>query len=896
MVGKTLGHYEILELLGKGGMGEVYRAQDTILERDVAIKVLPKDLATDPDRLARLEREAKLLATLNHPNIATIYSLEQAEGVRFLVLELIKGDSLDRQLAAGPFPVDKALEVCKQIAQALEAAHGEGIIHRDLKPANVHVMPDGRTKVLDFGLAKSFVTDPSDHDGDLSRSPTVSVMGTQAGVILGTAPYMSPEQIRGKALDKRADIWSFGCLLYEVLSGTRAFDRETIADTLAATIAGEPDWTALPTATPTLVQSLLRRCLQKDRDRRLHDIADARIEIEEALVEPEGATQTGAPDVVGPPTLARAIPWVVALVAVTVAVVAISSGRRRAPSTPRPLTRLVVSLAGTEELGRGRSSGQLIALSPDGKHLAYGVGSGSETKLYVRPMDQFDARLIEGTGGAYNAFFSPDSEWLGFFSEGGLKKVSLAGGRPVTLCESCSSNGATWGPDDNIVFGSTGSLWVVSAAGGRPQLLAEPDLERGETSYLRPEILPGGQAVLFELRYGEDLRVSSIAVLPLEGGEPRIVAEEGTDPLYVSTGHVVYARAGLLFARTFDVGSLAPTGDPEPIGERVLIRNSGTADFSISSDGTLAYVPGSTVVPDSGRLLVWVDRHGNAQPLTTDPRTFIDVRVAPDGERVAASISEEGTRNIWVLENETLGRLTWEGDNRVPVWGWDGAWVTFASNRAGGSRDLYRKRADFSGEAEELLTSDNDIYPVSLSPFGRELAFYEKHPETARNILVLPFTGDRAPWTFLGTSANERSPMVSPDGRWLAYVSDRDGQNEIYIEPFPGPGGRRRQVSTDGGREPLWSPNGRELFYRSGSNGEKMMVAEFEFEPSFNIERQLLFEGKYLSNSNRTIYDIHPDGQRFLMIKKQSEPGRRQSINVVLNWFEELKERVPTGR
>jgi len=586
---------------------------------------------------------------------------------------------------------------------------------------------------------------------------------------------------------------------------------------------------------------------------------------------------------------------VVALVAVALAAVAISWGLPRAPST-RPLSRWVVSLRGDEQLGRGRSSGQLIALSPDGKHLAYGVGSGSETQLYVLPTDQFDARLIEGTGGAYNAFFSPDSEWLGFFSEGGLKKVSLAGGRPVTLCESCSSNGATWGPDNNIVFGSNGSLWVVSAAAGRPQLLAEPDPEKGETGYLHPEILPGGQAMLFELRYGEDGGASSIAVLPLEGGEPRIVAAEGTDPRYVSTGHVVYARAGLLFAHPFDVRSLVPTGDPEPIDERVLIRSSGTADFSISGDGTLAYVPAGAVVPNSERSLVWVDRQGRARPLTTDPRTFIDVRVAPDGARAAVSISEEGTRNVWVLENETLGRLTWEGDNRVPVWMWNGEWVTFASNRAGGSHDLYRKRTDFSGEAEKLLASDNDIYPISWSLGGRALAFYEKHAETARNILVLPFTGDRAPWTFLETPANERSPMVSPDGHWLAYVSDLQGQNEIYVEPFPGPGGRRRQVSTDGGTEPLWSPDGRELFYRSGRNGEKMMVAELEFESPFKVERKLLFEGRYLSNSNRTVYDIHPDGQRFLMIKKQSEPGRRQRINVVLNWFEELKRLAPTRR
>ncbi len=910
VVGESLGHYEILEPLGAGGMGEVYRAHDTTLKRDVAIKVLPDQFAADEDRLARLEREAHLLASVNHPNVATIYSLEKSGVRRFLVMELVDGETLEQHLSGEPLPLEDALQICRQIARGLEAAHAKGIIHRDLKPSNVLISPDGSLKVVDFGIAK-LQPGPSEEREDPAMADTSL---TSTGAVVGTVPYMSPEQIRGQPCSKRTDIWAFGCVMFETLTGQKAFEGETPVDTLISVAERQPDyWFALPEGIPASIVHLIMRCLRKDPQNRLRDIGDAWLEIDEALAD---ASLDGAPwartteiPAAAPGSAPDTRVWRRPVPAGAVAVLFLTAvllggiiGRVRAPQAgPAEPRRWSIDLPPSEQLGRGRSSGELVAVSPDGRMLVYGVGSGGRTRLRLQYLDRFDATEIEGSAGAYSPFFSPDSRWLGFFSEEGLEKVPVAGGEPQVICPSCSATGASWGPGGTIVFGYGGSLWTVSDGGGEPALLAEPGPADGGASFGRPAFLPDGDAVLFHARRAGNASRANIAVVSLDGSRPRVVVPEGTNPRYVETGHILFASAGMIFAQPFDLARRDVSGAPRPLLEGVLIRASGTADLSVSRDGVLAFVPGGQEVPNTERSLVWVDRNGAATALAARPRTFVDARVSPVDERVAVSVLDEGARDIWILEHDTLNRLTWDGDNRVPVWSRDGLSIAFASSRHGDSHDLYRRWADFSGPAERLLASVNRVYPVSWASAGRQLAYYEIDPETGRNIHVLPFSDGYEPsrpldpWPFLVTRADERSPMISPDGRWVAYVSDQSGGDEVYVRPFPGTGAQRR-ISADGGTEPLWSNDGRELFYRCGDNGETMMSATLTTDPDVRVlDRTELFAANYLSNSSRTIYDVHPDGGAFLMIRKVGQQDRRR-INVVLNWFEEVRRAVLPGR
>ena len=902
MVGKSLAHYEILEPLGAGGMGEVYRAHDTTLKRDVAIKVLPEEFTTDKDRLARLEREAHLLASLNHPNIASIHSLEEAQETRFLVLELVEGKTLaDRLVASGRLEVEEALEIARQIAEALEAAHEKGIIHRDLKPANVKVTPDGKVKVLDFGLAKAHeVEGPAGEiSPDLTQSPTVAA-GTRTGVILGTAAYMSPEQARGQPLDKRTDIWSFGCVVYEMLTGRRAFGAGTVSDAIAAILKDDPEWSALPDATPVNVRLLLRRCLQKEPRRRLRDIGDAWAEIDDALSEPPmGLPSTAA--TLGQPRLGRravllSVAAAFALGAV-VAGLAVWSLTRPTPSRPQPLTRWGIDIPQTGGVG-SRGPGHFLALSPDGRHLVYSSGIGDQAQLYVRSMDRLEADPIPGTHDAHHPFFSPDGQWIGFFAEEKLKKISLSGGAPITLCEARDPRGATWARDDTIVFATdSAGLLRIPAAGGTPEVVAEPDFQRGEIGYRWPEALPDATAVLFTV-WREGFEDASIAVLSLETGEQRLLAEPGTNPLYAPTGHIVFARLGSLFAVPFDLGRLQVSGQPVPMLEGVLSFPGGAANFSLSGDGSLVYIPGG--VQSGNFTLVWVERDGTATPLTEKHRTFWVPRLSPDGQRLAVWILEGGRSEVWVYEigRDTFSRLTLEGANYSPEWSPDGEWVVFSSDRGGEEGNLYRKPADFSGPAERLLEKKNRQFPGSFTPDGKLLAYTELHPTTGADIWVLPLEAEGAPQPLLATSFAEASPRFSPDGRWIAYMSEESGQSEVYVQPFPEPGGRW-QVSDDGGTEPLWSRDGRELFYRAS---RKMMVVEVETEPEFSPgTARPLFEGPYLSALAGAVYgaggyDVAADGQRFLMIELEEDAPALTQIVVVLNWLEELERLVPTNR
>ena len=890
MIGKTLSHYKVIEKIGQGGMGEVYRAEDTNLSREVAIKVLPEQFTKDPQGLARFEREAKLLASLNHPNIAAIYGFEEADGVRFLAMELVPGETLAERVAKGPLPVEETLEICRQIAEGVEAAHEKGVIHRDLKPANVKVTPEGKVKILDFGLAKAFEEETP--VTDISQSPTLTEEMSRAGVILGTAAYMSPEQAKGEAVDKRADIFAFGCVLYELLTGKRTFSGKTITETLGAIIHKEPDWAALPATTPWRIQELLRRCLTKDAHDRLDGIANVRVEIKLALEEPAAELPTGVASAAQP---TRRL-WVMAvgLVVLALAVGGMASWLFIQPSSPeQPLNRFVIRPSPPVVLAS--TNYKEVAISPDGRQLVY-MGVGEEGRqLYLRSLDDFVDRPIPGTVNSRGiVFFSPDGKSIGFFAEGKLKKTSLAGGSPISLYDAPPGLRSGDWFEDTIVFTanfeSGQGLYRLSANGGEPEMLATVNFDEGELRYGIPDFLPDGKNLLFTIQFSTGFQT---ALLSLETGERKVVLENARQARYLSTGHLVYeqSRTGNLMVVPFDLAVLEVTGDSVPVVQGVRQRVGTYVDYDISNGGTLIYVP-STSTGGLKRTLVWVDRQGLATPLIEDRQAYSRPRLSPDGQRVAVAIQSSLNQDIWIYDigRGTRMRLTVEGINDSPVWTPDGTRVTFNSTRDG-PRELYWKPADGSGQAELLLNtnSGNRLMPTSWSSDGEMLAFYS--PDGARDIWTLPREGDAL--TFVATAFNERSPMFSPDGRWLAYVSDESDRDEIYVKPYPGPGGKW-PISTEGGTEPMWSADGRELFYRLG---EKMMVVEVQSEPAFTSEGpQLVFEVPYLTDQFGTSnYDISPDGQRFLMIKAaEEEEGQQGQINVIQNWFEELKRLVPT--
>jgi serine/threonine-protein kinase len=863
-------------------MGEVYRAHDSKLGRDVAVKVLPANFVNDPERLARFQREARMLAALNHANIATIHGLEQSGGVTCLVMVLVSGQTLAERVKAGPLGIEEALKVGVQIAEALEAAHEKSIIHRDLKPANVKVTPEGKVKVLDFGLAKAFAGDAANDDP--SNPPTLSAAATMQGVILGTAAYMSPEQARGKACDKRTDIWAFGCVLYELLTGKQAFQGESTTEILAAVLKEEPDWKTLPASTPTKIQDLLRRCLQKEMNKRARDAGDVRIEIEEALAAPAKAEPAAA--VKGIRALGRR--WLIISVGALLLVGVIASlatwNLKPSPSQ-QPVTRTVITLPPGQQLV------STVALSPDGNHLAYvALQGGGSQQLYVRAMNSLEAKPIPGTEGAIEPFFSPEGQWVAFFADQRLKKVSVGGGAVLTLCDVSIGTGGSWGSQGTIIFGNGagGPLQQVSDVGGTPQRLTH--LDKGEISYRWPDLLPSGKAVLFAAgTIGTDWTNPQVAVQSIETGERRDLIQGGTYPRYALSGHLIYVQGGNLMAMPFDPQRLAVTGTAVPVVEGPLrSTTNGDAQYSISATGSLVYVRGGQAAQ---LRLVWVNRKGAEQLLSAAAHAYVNPRISPNGRLVSVDIREQG-RQVWLydLSRETLTRLTFEGSsNSTPVWTPDGKRIAFQSNKEGSTINLFWLLADGSGGLERLATSEYLQAPNSWSQDGQLLAFTELSPTTGWDIWVLRL-GDRKAQPFLRTPFTEGAPRFSPDGRWLAYVSNESGRYEIYIQPYPGPGGKRL-ISTDGGTEPMWNHNGRELFYRSG---DKMMSVEIATQPSFAASKpRMLFEGPYVPTA-ATIpnYDVSPDGQRFLMLKPIEQATQ---INVVLNWFEELKRRVPAG-
>ena len=887
--GTKLGSYEVLSQIGAGGMGEVYQAHDTKLGRDVAIKVLPEAFAHDPERLARFQREAKMLAALNHPNIAMIFGLEHSDSVQYLVMELVSGETLQQRVKRdGAVPVEEALTIAKQIAEALEAAHEKGIIHRDLKPANVKLTPEGKVKVLDFGLAKAFAGDTSTED--IGNSPTLSMAATMQGVILGTAAYMSPEQARGKHVNKATDIFAFGAVLYELLTGKQAFQGTDVSDILAAVIRAEPDWSKLPADTPQSIRTLLKRCLKKDRQQRLQDATDARIEIEDALAAPAiEPAASAAPSAKG---WRQALPWAAALILCAITGFIVWSLR---PSpAPRPVTRTVINLPPGDRLDQ--LDQPTVAISPDGSQIAYVAIRGGLRQIYLRPLDALEAHPIIGTENAINPFFSPDGQWLGFFARGGLKKILVNGGAALTLDNNSGSpRGAAWSSQGMIVFSPapTGPLRQVLEAGGASQPLTH--LGTGEATHRWPAFLPGGQTLLFNAGNGPNLKIAVRVSGTGEQREPMSLS--ASHPHYAPSGHLIYAQNGTLMAVSFDAERLLATGTPVPVVESVLQSSSnGDAQYDISNGGTLVYVSGGNQATQ--RKIVWVDRKGMEQLLPAPGHAYRNPRLSPDGQRLAVTIEDTAAeRSAWLydIRRDSLTRLTFEGTSHlVGAWTPDGKRITFAALQNGaGPLNLFWQPADGSGASERLNTNEFPNTPSSWSPDGRALAFTVQRPDSGFDIDVLLLSDPaHKSQPFLRTRFNEGAPGFSPDGHWMVYTSDESGRAEVYVQPYPGPGGKW-QISTEGGTEPVWNRNGREIFYR---NGDKMMAVEITTQSTISASTpRLLFEAPYVAAPGTVPnYDVSPDGQHFLMLKANDQGQSTTQIIVVQNWFEELKRRVPT--
>ncbi len=892
--GTRLGPYEIQAPLGAGGMGEVYRARDTKLRRDVAIKILPQVFTSDPERLARFEREAQMLAALNHSHIGAIYGVEDANGVRALVLELVEGQTLAERLRRGSLPVKEALAIACQMADALESAHERGIVHRDLKPANVKITPDGTVKVLDFGLAKAAVSYAP--GSDLGQSPTVSVGPTRDGMIVGTAAYMSPEQARGKAVDKRTDIWAFGCVLYEMLTGCRAFPGETASDSIAAILEREPDWTALPASMSEHIRRLLSRCLEKDPKLRLRDIGDARIEVEDVL---SGRQQDDLIEHKPGRITRREAIIALAGAAAGAASTGIFAISRYRGTVPRDLTRFTIPTPEGEF--HSASFNDRVAISPDGTRIAFNTGASSTSNFYTRSLSELESKRMEDVVSGAAAFFSPDGRWLGFFQlkpTVAMCKLPLSGGAPVAVCPAGSFAGATWSDGDIIYFVSEvpGGILGVPAGGGQPKEVIKIDTAQGERVLKFPHALAGGKALLFTVATvaSESFDDAQIAAVSLRTGERRILMERGTHPRYSPSGHLVYARNGSLLAVRFDPDRLKVTGQPFTVLEGVLMsRNSGMACFDISASGDLTYVPGKA--EGGARTLVWVARTGKAEPLPLPAKSYLHPRISPDTRKLAIEI--EGTNHdcyVYDFASGVLSNITTDGVSHWPVWSPDGKNIGYRSGPMGRYR-LWQVPADRSRPPEQVAATGASQSAESYSPDGRAMAYTTAALGAPPKVTVVSLQGDGTPLPLDDSKYAQGSPKFSPDGRWLAYCSNESGKAQVYVQAFPGPG-PKIQVSNEGGTDPVWKRSGGELFYR---NGDSMLAVAVSTASTFSGGRpQELWKGHYshgmssscgapgLTSSN---YDVAADGKRFLMIKDEDQDlATSKQIIVALGWANEL--------
>ena len=822
--GTRLGPYQITAQIGEGGMGEVYRATDTNLKREIALKVLPASVATDPDRLARFRREAHVLAALNHPHIAQIHGLEDGHGQTALVMELVEGPTLADRIADGPIPLDEALSIAKQIGEALAAAHEQGIVHRDLKPANIKIREDGTVKVLDFGLAKPL--DPVAVSSDIADSPTLtSPSMTRQGVILGTAAYMAPEQARGKPVDKRVDIFAFGVVLFEMLTGRRLFAGDGITDTIAAIVKTQPDLSQVPPA----VRRLLSKCLEKDPNQRLRDIGDAW----ELLEHPAARVETDSS--------ARSrrlwLPWMAGIVLTGAAFGVLVWLMTDRSDAPRPvLNKFVEALPEGKAFPRGVSQGTAVALSPDGRVLVYRVQENGQFRLYRRFLDQLDPEPV-GDAEATEPFFSPDSEWIGFHVGRTLKRVHVRGGPAQTIVDlpSAAVRGASWNSDGTIILGGLRALWRVNEKGGEVTTLATAS-DTTRLSY--PQLLPGGRGVLHTENvqatpYPSTIGVtSSLVVLDLQTGTSKRLLE-GFAGRYLPSGHLVFLRGAALWTAAFDLDRLEVRGTPITMVENIAQETElpgRAAQMAFTQTGALAFVPGTA---DNQRSLVWVDRQGREQPLGVEPRAYSSPRVSPDGTRIAVTMRDEG-RDVWILDvgRRTLKQLTSDpGPNWVAAWFPDSKRLAFsAAVEVDGRSQMYWQASDGSGVARALTEGPRSAMPSAFSRDGNVMLFSDMRGGQDSDIGVLSPENPKARRTLRKTTEIERNPRISPDDRWLAYESDRTGRVEIYVRPFPNVEDAEYKITTDGGTSPLWARNGRELFYWKES-GELVSIMAVPISP-----------------------------------------------------------------
>ncbi|MGD2167127.1 MAG: protein kinase [Gammaproteobacteria bacterium] len=909
--GTQLGPYTITGPLGAGGMGEVYRATDTKLGREVAIKTLPSALANEPERLARFEREAKLLATLNHANIGAIYGLDEHAGTQFLAMELIEGETLEAKLKTGSLPVEDALRIALQIAEALEAAHEKGVIHRDLKPANVMVTSDGVVKVLDFGLAKAFSGDPN--AASPAHSPALSLAMTQQGLILGTAGYMSPEQASGQATDQRADIWAFGVVLYEMLTGLPLFSGESVPHILADILRTEPDWNRLPKNLHPRLRLLLTRCLNKKVRDRYHSIADARVDIEEILRHPDipaaaapGEASSGQ----------RVWPIAAALVAGLLAAGLTVWGLTRPPAPALARFDVTPETAPTVML-----NSPSFAISADGQSIAYLVGGDFRggRELRIRRLDQLESRtlLSESDDTISSPFFSPDGTQVGFYSfvvatsENILRRVSVQGGPASTIARiSGNLRGASWGTDGTVVFATQdreSGLWRVRATGGEPELLTTPDTASGAVDHMWPEILPGGDAVLYTV-VGESEESSKIAALSLATGEETVLLSGASSPRYSPTGHLLYGRAGTLIAVAFDPAELRIAGDAVPVQEGVLTKgNLGITEASLASNGSLLYLSGSQAATEGGRRLVWVDSAGGETPVPMPARAYQQVLLAPDEARAAFVI--EGDRAVWIgdLERGTLQRLPADlglDNPSLLFFSDDGRRIASSARREAGPAVIWQS-VDGAGEPESLVTLDASIASIpwgDLAPDGRQIVLTTGG---AGNLDIRTGElGDGASFrAVLATPAVEFGSVLSPDGSWLAYSSNDTGTIDVYMQRFPD-GGGRIPVSVGGGIVPRWSADGSSLTYLSFTALVPQTMVRVpvtglnrnDAPPVLGSPMELFRWRYYFVPQAMKTFDMTANGERFLMITGASQnEGNANRLILVQNWFEELNRLLPTN-
>jgi serine/threonine-protein kinase len=891
--GTRLGTYEILKAAGSGGMGEVYRARDLKLGRDVALKILPTAVSSDAARMARFQQEARVLASLNHPNIGSIYGIEDSQ-LLALVLEFVEGPTLADTILEGPIPLDEALPIARQIAEALEYAHEKGITHRDLKPANVKLCPDGTVKVLDFGLAKVFTADPAS-SSDAANSPTFTAMATQEGVILGTAAYMSPEQAKGKTVDRRTDIWAFGCVLFEMLSGRRPFEGETVTDTLAAIVRGEPDWRLIPGSTPQTIVELMRRCLQKDPKQRLQAIGDARIAIDEARLAPASVLSPERA-LVPPPRSGSKFAWLFGSALVLGLFIAGVAWWIEKPQTPRRV-QFEIPIAQSDSTQLQADSLQFegqspIAISADGSKLAFTLRHNGISQLYLRSLDSTDPVVVPNTEGSFGPFFSPDDQWIGYFVPGKMMKVPTVGGAPIELCAiGGNPRGASWGKNGFIYLASiaTGGLMKVPEAGGTPQPFTELDAKNNERTHRWPSVLPDGKHVIFTVgkldspEYYDD---SEIDIADTQTGERTLIWKGSSMAKYVPTGQLLYARGGTIYAAPFSVSAKKVSGPSKAVLTGVAGDVSTGAVFVSSGDTDLAVVEGGPMLTNRSNF-AWVDQDGRVTNLPAPPHYYRDIQLSPDGTKIAVVFAEK-TQDVWIYDIRTdkLARLTYEGLDQYPIWSSDGKTIYYLSSGAGGSYIIKSVPADGSAAPTEIVSSNlSGLVPYSVSPDGATLFATKGSGQGGLLIGVQLKEKDHREWTLM--SNDEGWPRISPDGKLMAFVKGTGGYYDIYVEPYPATGAQW-QISTEGGIHPVWSKDGKRVYFLDRS--ANVMMTEIQTSPGFTASNpKLVYRNLYRPGGGINSFSVAPDGKHILIMNPVEGKGAMK-ILVNLNWVQTLKQ------